>query len=275
MNDVEMIEQGYANFARGDLDAIREVMSPDVVWHVPGRSSMAGDYRGRDAVIGYFLELFERSGGTVRAELKECSELSPGRVVALVHLSADMPGGRIDQDFVQVFQRENGVTTEVWGYSADQYGLDETDTQTPAGIVRRGYAAFSAGDMDTLQELFSPDIEWVEPGRHALAGTYHGVDAVLGFFGRLVERSSGTFRVEPIGVAEIAPGTVTTQARIVADLPGGSIDTTSMHAFTVADGRVTRFASYPADQYALDAAMGGSITLPDARTPEQPAPVTT
>lgn len=273
MNDVEMIRQGYENFAKGDLDAIREVLAPDCVWHVPGRNALAGDYRGPDAIIGYFLALFERSGGTVKAELKECGEIAPGLVSCLVHLTGDMSAGRIDQDFVQIFRRENGMTTEVWGYAADQYAIDETDDRTPAGMVKRGYAAFSTGDMATLQELFSPDIEWVEPGRHALAGTYRGTDAVLGFFGALMERSSGTFRLEVIGCAEIAPGQVASQVHVMADLPGGSIDTTAMHAFTIADGRVTRFAAHPADQYALDAAMGGTITLPGARSAERAAPI--
>jgi ketosteroid isomerase-like protein len=51
-------------------------------------------------------------------------------------------------------------------------------------LIRRGYDAFSGGDMDTLRELFHPDIIWHAPGRSQLAGDHQGVDAVLGYFGR-------------------------------------------------------------------------------------------
>ena len=30
-------------------------------------------------------------------------------------------------------------------------------------LIRRGYDAFSSGDMDTLRELFHPDIVWHAP----------------------------------------------------------------------------------------------------------------
>jgi ketosteroid isomerase-like protein len=63
-------------------------------------------------------------------------------------------------------------------------------------IVRRGYDAFSRGDMQTLRELFDPDVVWHTPGRSQLAGDHRGVDAVLGFFGRTMELTGGTFRVE-------------------------------------------------------------------------------
>jgi uncharacterized protein len=50
--------------------------------------------------------------------------------------------------------------------------------------------------MQTLRELFHPDIVWHAPGRSRLAGDHQGVDAVLGFFGRTMELTGGAFRVE-------------------------------------------------------------------------------
>jgi ketosteroid isomerase-like protein len=50
--------------------------------------------------------------------------------------------------------------------------------------------------MDTLRELFDPQIVWHFPGRRPLAGDHRGVDAVLGFFGRTMELTAGTFRAE-------------------------------------------------------------------------------
>ena len=30
--------------AGGDMDTLRELFHPDIVWHAPGRSQMAGDH---------------------------------------------------------------------------------------------------------------------------------------------------------------------------------------------------------------------------------------
>ena len=63
-------------------------------------------------------------------------------------------------------------------------------------LIRRGYDAFSRGDMDTLLELYHPDIVWHASGRNQLAGDHRGVDAVFGFFGQTMELTGGNFRVE-------------------------------------------------------------------------------
>ena len=69
--------------------------------------------------------------------------------------------------------------------------------QSNAEAMRKGYAAFSRGDMDTLRnELFSSDIVWHQGGRNQTSGEYKGVDSVLGLFGKLAELTDGTFRVE-------------------------------------------------------------------------------
>ena len=48
-----------------------------------------------------------------------------------------------------------------------------------------------------LRELFpTPDIVWYAPGRSQLAGDHQGVDTVLGYFGRTMELTGGSFRVE-------------------------------------------------------------------------------
>ena len=51
-----------------------------------------------------------------------------------------------------------------------------------AEIVRRGYAAFNAGDMETLTELFDESASWHTPGRSPLAGDYVGRDAAFAQF---------------------------------------------------------------------------------------------
>lgn len=64
------------------------------------------------------------------------------------------------------------------------------------GLVRRGYEAFSRGDLGTLAELFAQDIQWHEAGSgFALAGDYKGQEAVFTLFGRLIELTGGEFAI--------------------------------------------------------------------------------
>ena len=69
--------------------------------------------------------------------------------------------------------------------------------QSNAALMRKGYDAFSRGDMEMLRnELLAPDIVWHQGGRNQTAGDYRGADEVLGLFGKLFQLTDGTFRVE-------------------------------------------------------------------------------
>ncbi len=60
--------------------------------------------------------------------------------------------------------------------------------------AKQGYAAFSAGDVEAALENIADDIEWIVPGNSAVSGSYKGKQEVLGFWGKLAEKS---FSVEP------------------------------------------------------------------------------
>jgi ketosteroid isomerase-like protein len=64
-------------------------------------------------------------------------------------------------------------------------------------LMRDGYDAFAKGDLEALRQLWTDDIQWHEGGHTELAGTYRGPDAIFAFFGRLIELTDGTLRVEP------------------------------------------------------------------------------
>lgn len=38
----ELVRSGYDAFAKGDIDTLRVLFDPEVVWHQPGRSVLAG-----------------------------------------------------------------------------------------------------------------------------------------------------------------------------------------------------------------------------------------
>jgi ketosteroid isomerase-like protein len=57
-------------------------------------------------------------------------------------------------------------------------------------LVKKGYEAFAAGDIDTVMSLFDDNTEWVQPGDSAISGTYHGKRELGELVSRLAEKST-------------------------------------------------------------------------------------
>jgi uncharacterized protein len=118
-------------------------------------------------------------------------------------------------------------------------------------LIRRGYDAFSRGDMQTLHDLFDPDVVWHAPGRGLLAGDHQGVDAVLGYFGRTMELTDGNFRVEVHDVVANDEHGVGLNS-VHAERAGRTLEDNNTLVFHVRDGKVTEVWQYWSDQYAAD-----------------------
>ena len=64
-------------------------------------------------------------------------------------------------------------------------------------LLRKGYEAFSRGDMNTLRdEVFAGDVTFHIPGKNQLAGNHVGKENVFNFLGKVMELSGGSFRIE-------------------------------------------------------------------------------
>ena len=61
----------YEFYAGGESAPLRDLLTDDVEWHVPGASAIAGDYRGIEAVLEYFRKRRELSGRTFRMAPRE------------------------------------------------------------------------------------------------------------------------------------------------------------------------------------------------------------
>ena len=58
--------------------------------------------------------------------------------------------------------------------------------------AKKGYQAFSAGDVEATLGLFDDDCEWVLNGNSTISGTYRGKAEVMDLFGKLAEKSLTT-----------------------------------------------------------------------------------
>ena len=119
-----IIRGGYESFNSGDLDALAEIFNENVVWHTPGRSSLANDYQGREATFAYFSQLGQETGGSFRAELRHLIA-DDDFVVGIQHNSGERNGKHLDVDLCLVFQLRDGRITEGWEHFLDLYAWDE------------------------------------------------------------------------------------------------------------------------------------------------------
>ncbi len=62
--NVALLRALYDAQGRGDIDAYLGMLSDAIIFHIPGRSRIAGDYVGKQSVRRHFEEIFELSGGT-------------------------------------------------------------------------------------------------------------------------------------------------------------------------------------------------------------------
>ncbi len=119
-----VIRRAYQDFESGDLDLLGTVMAKDVVWHEPGRSGLAGDYKGPEAVLGFLRSLKEQSGGTFNIEVLEVVS-QPERAVVFQRETAKKDGDILDVIAAVDFEIHHSKITEVTVYQTDTYQFDE------------------------------------------------------------------------------------------------------------------------------------------------------
>jgi uncharacterized protein len=118
-------------------------------------------------------------------------------------------------------------------------------------LVRKGYEAFSSGDVATLRQLLDPQVVWHAGGRNALSGDYRGVEDVLGFFGRTMEYTQGSFQVSIEEVLINDQGAAVVQ-RSSAQRNGKSFDDRGVQLFRISDGKAVEVWQFYSNPYAVD-----------------------
>jgi uncharacterized protein len=80
----------------------------------------------------------------------------------------------------------------------DAAGGGVMSAQEDVALVRRGYEAFIAGDMEWLNEHLHENVVWHAPGKNLLSGEYRGREEVLAFFARSVQIALPEFDIHDV-----------------------------------------------------------------------------
>ena len=123
--NVATMRRAYEAFNTGDMETLIETFDESIVWHLPGRSSMADDYESRDATLAYFGPLGQKTGGTFRAELQQLLADDGDRVVGIQRSTADRDGKHLDVGTCIVFQLKHGRVIDGREHFHDLYAWDE------------------------------------------------------------------------------------------------------------------------------------------------------
>ena len=103
-----IVRRSYEALNGGDLEALAELFRDDVSWHTPGRSPLAGDLVGREAVSARLGRYLAETGGTFRTDLKRLLTDETGRVIGIHQSVAERRGKRLDVYCCVVFELERG-----------------------------------------------------------------------------------------------------------------------------------------------------------------------
>jgi ketosteroid isomerase-like protein len=111
-------------YAGGDQRAVKAMLTEDVVWHVPGRNAIAGDYCGRDEVLRYFARRRRLADATFRIDVRGVLA-DDQRTVILAGGEVERCGQAFVWGTVGIFRITDGRIAECWVVPYDQDAFDE------------------------------------------------------------------------------------------------------------------------------------------------------
>ena len=124
MSPVETAKEYIRAIQVADQRRLGELISPDVVWHQPGKNRFSGTHRGIGEVLSMFGAMMEVSGGTFSIP-RAGRFMANGEWVAIeLEFSAQRPGMTLAQPGIDLLRIENGRIVEVRLFSSDQNAED-------------------------------------------------------------------------------------------------------------------------------------------------------
>jgi ketosteroid isomerase-like protein len=114
-------------------------------------------------------------------------------------------------------------------------------------------AAFYAGEDDgAVRDVLTDDVEWHVPGDNAIAGDYHGIDAVLDYFTRRRALANNTFRMHPRDILTGSGDEVAALTDGTATIDGVEHAWSTVGLYRIRGDRISACWLLPLDPVAFD-----------------------
>ena len=114
----EFVRNAYKALMSGDNEAIRDLLSDDIVWHTCGWGPLKGDYRGKDEVVELIAKFMTLTQGQYHEEVETFLE-DGNRVVAILQSHQDKPHP-LTSKHIDIWDIRDGKLVEYWGIQSDQ-----------------------------------------------------------------------------------------------------------------------------------------------------------
>jgi ketosteroid isomerase-like protein len=111
-------------YAGGAADVLEGLLTPGVTWTVPGHSPLAGIYRGRSQVLGYFSMRRDLAGGTFRLQQRDVLVGDGDRIAALTDGRVSMAGAEHHWSTVGLYDVAGQQVAACWLLPLDPTAFD-------------------------------------------------------------------------------------------------------------------------------------------------------
>ena len=123
--NVEMARKGYTAFNEAHLDDALETIADDILWHVGGDNPLSGEYRGKEAVLEFFMKFGQLTEGTYEADIHDVLA-SDEHTVVIGTSTATRHGRTHSSRLVDIIHPgSDGRAKEFWRFAEDQAADDE------------------------------------------------------------------------------------------------------------------------------------------------------
>lgn len=124
---------------------------------------------------------------------------------------------------------------------------------TPVEVVQAYFDSLATGNLQKLGSLLADDIVWHQPGKGTLSKTYQGKAEVFELFGKFMEISEGSFKINKINSIMSNGSTVAATLHFSAKNKKTEISMNGVDMMRVENGKIKEVFLFSGDQDAEDA----------------------
>jgi ketosteroid isomerase-like protein len=116
-------------------------------------------------------------------------------------------------------------------------------------VVTDFLSAVQVADIEQLNALLHPDVEWSQPGNSRISGIKYSSNEVFQMVGKMFELSANTLKLTDIKSICVSGNKVACLLHWNAAQPaGGILDVDNIDVYTVENGKITKVEVFTADE---------------------------
>jgi uncharacterized protein len=116
--NIAVVRRGYEAFAKGDIETLKTLFSPNAHWRQPEVGVLKGNYKGVPAILQFFGQLAQETQGSQHVEVQAIAA-SGDHVFVWERFTGKRKGQTLDTTEVVIFKLEKGIVTEAINFQSD------------------------------------------------------------------------------------------------------------------------------------------------------------